>query len=57
MQTSIYKRLKMNFSKKLQKLYYGNQSEIHKDIKENLKFQLKAIKLGEEVKYFRILQE
>ena len=57
MKNSIYKRSKIYILKKLQKLFYGRQSATYEKGKETLTFQLKAIKLGEEIKYFRILQQ
>ena len=57
MKNSIYKRFNIYILEKLQKLFYGRQSATHEKGKENLTFQLKAIKLGEEIKYFRILQQ
>ena len=54
--TSI-KRFRIYIDKMLYKLFYGNQSDGDKNPKDNFTFQLKAIKLGEEIKYFRIPQK
>ena len=57
MKNSIYNRFLVNILKKLRKLFYGSQPAVYKYRNENLTFQLKIIKLGEEIKYFRILQQ
>jgi hypothetical protein len=57
MKITTIKRSRIYFAKKLYKLFYRNQSESDKNSKDNITFKLKAIKMGEEIKYFRIPQE